>query len=279
MAMIRGLTPAGIGRIDDIETYVKLAAKYGFEAIDCDGKMLVDWIAAKGSSPAKAFLAEHGVRIGSINLSAEWRKSDAEFRDTLASFAFEVQAAAELGCRTCCTYILPSVDENPAHLLALATSRLRTCALLLESYGMRLGLEFVGPHHLRRRWKHPFIDDMPSTLAWIDAIGSANVGLLFDVYHWYTTESTVDDILALKANHIVHVHINDAPDVPVAEVLDNDRLYPGEGVIDIKAFLSALQKIGYEGVVAQEILTPSPPEGSTEELIRRSAQAFDRVWP
>ncbi|UUZ89861.1 sugar phosphate isomerase/epimerase [Paenibacillus sp. P25] len=142
--------------------------------------------------------------------------------------------------------------------MALATRRLRTCAEILEAYGIRLGLEFVGPHHLRTRWANPFIWDIPSTLDWIDAIGKKNVGLLFDAYHWYTTEAGYEDILKLGASQIVHVHINDAPDVPVAEVLDNDRLYPGEGVIPLADFLRGLRQIGYSGVVAQEILTPQP---------------------
>ena len=277
--MIRGLTPAGIGRIDHIETFVTLAAKYGFGAVDYDGNSLKKWLEEKGRDHAVSFLNEHGVRIGSIGLSVEWRRSDAAFQATLASFAAEIEAAAELGCGACCTYILPSVDENPAQLLAQATKRLRTCAMLLDSYGMRLGLEFVGPHHLRRRWKHPFIDDMPSTLDWIEAIGVSNVGLLLDSFHWYTTESSVDELLALDKSVIVHVHINDAPDVPVAEVLDNDRLYPGEGVIDLKAFLTALKQIGYDGVIAQEVLRPTPPEEPAEQLIRYSAHAFDQVWP
>ena len=55
--------------------------------------------------------------------------------------------------------------------MALATRRLRTCAQILGAYGIRLGLEFVGPHHLRTAWKHPFIWTLDETLDWIDAIG------------------------------------------------------------------------------------------------------------
>jgi sugar phosphate isomerase/epimerase len=276
--MIKGLTTAGIGKIDGIEQMVELASKHGFGAVDADGKSLAEWIEKKGLDAARHFLKDHQVQIASIGLSAEWRKSEEDFRKGLSQLIQDAEAAASLGCNACCTYILPATDLNAAHFMALATRRLRICAEILGAYQIRLGLEFVGPHHLRTAWKNPFIWDQQSTLDWIDAINMPNVGLLFDAYHWYTTHSTVEDIHALKASQIVHVHINDAPDVPIPEALDNGRLYPGEGVINLTAFLKALKHIGYTGAVSQEILTAEPPKGSAEELVKKSAAAFDKVF-
>lgn len=276
--MIKGLTRAGIGEAGTIREFAELASRFGFGAVDAHGQELEDWIAAAGLEQARAFLEEKQVRIGAIGLAAEWRQTEEAFRDGLPRLAAEAAAASKLGGTACCTYVLPSTDENPARFMAVATRRLRLCADILEAYGIRLGLEFVGPHHLRTRWKHPFLWDAESTLEWIDTIGKRNVGLLFDAYHWYTTGGTAADIAKLRADQIVHVHINDAKDVPVAEALDNDRVYPGEGVIDLTTFLQGLQRIGYTGVVAQEILTPQPPAETAEALAARSQQAFKRVY-
>lgn len=276
--MYKGLTPAGLGNVGDLEQFVLLASRHRFQAVDTDGKALEHLIAQRGADGARAFLDEHRVKIGSIGLSVQWRNTEEEFRAGLARLAQDAAAAAEFGVTACCTYVLPSTDWNAAHFMAVATRRLRTCAEILGAYGIRLGLEFVGPHHLRTRWKNPFIWDMPSTLDWIDAIHAPNVGLLLDCYHWYTTDGTVDDLLKLDRAQIVHVHLNDAPDVPVAEVLDNGRLYPGEGVIDLVGFLKALKQIGYDGAVSQEVLLQQPPEQSAEELAAKSAAAFDRLF-
>ncbi|MNR08034.1 Inosose isomerase [compost metagenome] len=208
----------------------------------------------------------------------EWRTTEEAFREGLPKLAQAAEAAAALGCTSCCTYVLPSTDLGAAHFMALATRRLRTCAQILGAYGIRLGLEFVGPHHLRTRWSNPFIWTMDETLDWIDAIGERNVGLLFDAYHWYTTGGTVADIERLRVDQIVHVHINDAPDVPVEDVLDNGRVYPGEGVIDLAGFLQGLQRIGYTGAVAQEILTAEAPTDTPERLAERSKAGFDKVY-
>lgn len=276
--MIKGLTTAGIGHIEHIEQFVSLASKHGFGAIDADGQQLIEWIDMIGVDRARAYLNDHNVVIGSIGLSVDWRSSDEAFRSGIAQLAAEAEAASALDCTAVCTYVLPSTDYNAAHFMALATSRLRLCAQILNAYGMRLGLEYVGPHHLRTQWKHPFIWDMQSTLDWIDAINEPNVGLLLDAYHWYTSEEQASDILALRPEQIVHVHINDAPDVPVSEALDNGRLYPGEGVIDLTTFLQAVEQVGYKGAVSQEILSAKAPEGSAEELIAKSAKAFDHVF-
>lgn len=276
--MIRGLTQAGIGKLDTVEEFVQLAAKHGFGAIDTDGASLQAMIKRNGLDEAKRLLKQSNVQIGAIGLSVEWRGSEEQFLSGLTQLTEDAAAAAALGCTACCTYILPSTDYNAAHFMALATRRLKLCAQILSAYNIRLGLEFVGPHHLRTNWKNPFIWDMQSTLDWIDAIGEPNVGLLFDAYHWYTNEDNIDAILQLQASQIVHVHINDAPDVPISEVLDNARLYPGEGVIDLGGFLRALKQIGYAGAVSQEVLSKDPSKQSPEQLAQKSAAAFNKVF-
>ncbi|TDF91233.1 sugar phosphate isomerase/epimerase family protein [Paenibacillus piri] len=276
--MIKGLTRAGIGNVGSIEAFVKAAAAHGFGAVSAGGQELEEWIASQGASAVRAFLQEHGVQIATIGLSAQWRTTEEEFVSGLGRLIQDAEAAAAAGCTVCSTYVLPSTDHDAATFTVQATRRLRTCAQLLAPYGIRLAIEFVGPHHLRTRWKHPFIWGLQETVDWIDAIGERNVGLLFDSYHWYTNELGVEDIVRLDASQIVLAHINDAPDLPIAEVLDNDRLFPGEGVIDLAGFLRGLKQIGYSGVVAQEILTPKPLEQSSEQLLQRSREAFRKVY-
>ncbi|OZB95151.1 sugar phosphate isomerase/epimerase [Paenibacillus sp. XY044] len=273
--MLKGLTLAGLGAVESEEKFIELAGTGGFQAVDVDARGLIERL---GTDRALKKLEQHGVVIGAIGLPVEWRVGEDEFLAGLTGLTEAAAAARSLGCTRCCTYILPSTDAKPAHFMALATRRLRICAQILGSYGIRLALEFVGPHHLRTAWKYPFIWTMEETLDWIDAIGESNVGLLLDAYHWHTNGLSADDIERLQPQQIVHVHINDAPDLPVEAVLDNERLYPGEGVIDLEGFLRSLQRIGYDGIVSQEVLTPAMPEDTPEQLILRSKAGFERVF-
>jgi sugar phosphate isomerase/epimerase len=276
--MLKGLTRAGIGAVGSIEDFVKAAAAHKFDAIVAGGKELEDWIAEKGTDSVNALLREQSVIVASIGLSVQWRTTEEEFVAGLARLVKDAEAAAAVGCTACTTYVLPSTDHKAAHFMAIATRRLRVCAQILSAYGIRFGLEFVGPHHLRTRWSHPFVWSLQETLDWIEAIDEKNVGLLFDSYHWYTNELGIEDILRLDPSQIVLVHINDAPDVPVSEAIDNERLYPGEGVIDLAGFLRALKQIGFQGTVAQEILVPKPSEESSAALLLRSQEGFNKVY-
>ena len=87
----------------------------------------------------------------------------------------------------------------------------------------------------------------------IAAIDQPNVGLLLDSWHWYTAHETEADLLSLKGVEVVACDLNDAPSagIPVDEQKDKRlRDLPcATGVIDLKAFLGALVKIGYDGPV------------------------------
>ena len=59
---------------------------------------------------------------------------------------------------------------------------------------------------------------------------------------------------------IVHVHVSDARKQPPEEVRDNQRVFPGEGVIDLTTFFRSLQKIGYQDAVSPEPIGRGPQE-------------------
>jgi len=71
-------------------------------------------------------------------------------------------------------------------------------------------------------------------------------------------------LLAEKAS-LRHVHVSDAKAQPPEEVRDNQRVMPGEGVIDLVGFFQALKKIGYDGGVSPEPLGRVPEGMSPEE--------------
>ena len=60
------------------------------------------------------------------------------------------------------------------------------------------------------------------------------------------------------------MQVNDSPDLPPEKIRDNERLLPGEGVIDLAGFFQALKKIGYTDGVSPEVfgrgLRDMPPE-------------------
>ncbi|SCX89134.1 Sugar phosphate isomerase/epimerase [Paenibacillus polysaccharolyticus] len=272
--MIKGLTKAGLGKLESDEQYITYAARYGFGAVDLNP---LSFLQTYGIGQAQHLLESNQVIIGSADFPVEWRSDDEQFREGLPNLVAMAEASATLNVDKCCTYILPSTDQPAATFMAAATKRLRLCADILDAYGIRLGLEFVGCHHLRTQWKNPFLWRVEDTLDWIDTIHAPNVGLLVDSYHWHTDGMEMNELLKLKQEQVVHVHINDAYDLPIEELKDGERLYPGEGIINLTGFLKNLQAIGYTDVVAQEVLAPASELG-VETRFAKSKAGFDRVF-
>lgn len=269
--MIPALSGANLGTYGTFEDLVQLASRHGFGGVDAGD--LPAFVERHGLEGARAFLAEHRIQIGAFGLPVEWRTDDATFKRGLAKVAQHARAAADLGCHSCTTWMMPSQVEPTAQWTATAIKRLRQCAEVLSYYGVRLGLESVGPHHLRTAHPHPFVWDFPGALRIAEGIDKPNVGLLVDSYHWYCSGGSLADLQTIAPEQIVHVHINDAPKgIPVEQQHDFGRVFPGEGVIDLTTFLSVIKAKGYKGSVSLEVLTRPALPGTPDELASRAAR-------
>ena len=189
--------------------FARLAAKTGFPAVDLDLGA-----AMKAGLPAtNALLEELKIKAAGINLPVEFRKDDATFAKDLDKLGDAASFSAAVGCPRMFTWIMPSSKMPKAELRALYLKRFRACADVMARSHVRLGLEFLGPLHLRRMEPNEFIWRMPEMLAFARECGS-NVGLLLDVWHWHHAGATTEDIVKAGKDAIVHVHFNDAPKLP-----------------------------------------------------------------
>jgi sugar phosphate isomerase/epimerase len=121
---------------------------------------------------------------------------------------------------------------------------------------------------------------MDGMLALCAAIGTGNMGLLLDSYHWHTSHGTVQDIRKLQDSDVVFVHLNDAlPGISVDELMDTVRALPGEtGVIDLAGFLGALDEIGYTGPAAVEPFSERLNALPAEQALQETVAALQKVW-
>jgi len=243
--------------------FARLAAKVGYPGVD------VDLAAAmKAGLPAtNNLLDDLKIKPAAVNFPVEFRKDDGAFRQDLEKLGDAASFSAAIGCPRMITWIMPSSKTPKAELRALYLKRFRACADVLARSHVRLGLEFLGPLHLRQMEPHEFIWRMPEMLAFARECGS-NVGLLLDVWHWYHAGATTADIVKAGKDGIVHVHFSDAPKLPPDQIRDNERLMPGEGVIDLNSFLMALHEIGYQDALSVEVFGRHLKDMTPEEGAR-----------
>ncbi len=249
-----------------------VAAKAGFPGVDVGLGAAI----REGLEKTQGLLAEHRLRPAAVDLPLDFRKDGETFQKGLRMLPDAASFAAAIGCPRMVTYLLSSTDKPKAEQRKILLDRFRACADVLARSHVRLGLEFLGPLHIRKAQPYEFIWQMDEMLAFAKECGP-NCGLLLDVWHWHHAGATVADILAAGKDRIVHVHFNDAAKLPPEEVRDNQRLLPGEGVIDLKGFLQALKKIGYEDALSVEVFGRGLKEMPVEEAARLGFEAASRV--
>lgn len=271
------LSPGAIGVNLPFPEAARLAAAHGFQGIQIDA----GYVAKEGPDRVRELLDSLGLRPGSFGLPLAFREGDDEYKESLGQLEAKAEAARQVGCTRCSTWILSwgetlDYQEN----FAFHRDRLRPAAEILADKGISLGLEFLGPKTLRAGKPFEFIHTIEGMLELCDAIGTGNVGLLLDAWHWYTSGAGEKELDALTAANVVDVHINDAPaGLSIDEQVDNVRNLPGEtGVIPMTTFLQALVKMGYEGPVTPEPFSARLHTLEPEEAIRETAEAVRKVW-
>lgn len=273
--MIPCLNPA-TAWLPEPEAYIRLAARCGFSAVEAGADHWAEWAKRKSAEYIRDFCAREACMIGHSGLFVNFREDDITFEADLARLPAVCAVNRRIGVRAMSTWIRPSTDGDPVEYRAMHVTRLRRVAAVLQEHGMRLGLEFVGPK-TSRAVGQPFIHDMPGMLELCDEIEGAVCGLLLDSYHWYTSRATTDDVRRLKPAQVVHVHLNDAHPGPIDALLDMKRLLPGDGVIDLRGFLGALDAIGYVGPVAVETFDEQLRLAGPEEAARQAGRKLIKL--
>jgi sugar phosphate isomerase/epimerase len=157
--------------------------------------------------------------------------------------------------------------------------RLRAVAQILKDQDIRLGMEYVGTRTIWTKQRYPFIHTLKEMRDLIAEIGSGNAGVVLDCWHWWQAEDTVPDVLTLKNEDVISVDLNDAPSgVPKDQQVDGRRELPcATGVIDVGAFLKALNQIGYDGPVRAEPFNKPLKDMENEPACAATISALKRA--
>lgn len=112
--------------------------------------------------------------------------------------------------------------------------------------GLRLALEPAN------RYEMDLINNAAEGLTFLAEVGHPALGLLLDTFHVNIEETSWTEPFArlMAAGKLWHVHIG-----------DNNRLAPGQGLIDFAGIVATLVRTGYEGYLSAELL--ARPDGDT----------------
>lgn len=279
--MFKNLSTGAIGIRANMQEGLALANAAGFEGLDLGIDEASQLVQEHSVQFVKELWTEAGIKMGGWGFGVNWRGADADYYAGLAQLPARAELAAKLGCYRTTTVVGPaSNDMTYQENWDFSVKRLRPVAEILKEYGHSLGLEFIGPATSRKAAKHLFAYSMDAMLGLAAAVGTGNVGLLFDTWHWYTCRSTIDDVRKLSLADIVYVHINDAPaGIDADEQIDNIRCLPAEtGVIPLTELMHVLTDIGYEGPVTPEPFSKTVNAMEPTDAAKATGASLDKVW-
>ncbi|HHV13670.1 MAG TPA: sugar phosphate isomerase/epimerase [Clostridiales bacterium] len=104
-----------------------------------------------------------------------------------------------------------------------------------EDYGVTYCVEAVN------RFEGCLINTAEEAVAYVDAVGSPNIGVLLDTYHMNIEENSFTEAIHLAGNKLVSVHMG-----------DNNRRCPGRGHINFDEIFKALADINFKGRIVSE---------------------------
>lgn len=258
--MLHNLNPSVIAQVlSSLEERIIVARRFGFDSVDLPPQL------PESMAEAEAWrekVTAAGLVWGLFSMPTDALAGQEPFERAITQLPAMMPLIAATGCRDTYLHLWPGSDvrESPAQA-SWTKDRLRVLAAMLGEYGLRIGIEWIGPKTLRDRFKYPFVHRLDQLLELIDGV-EPEVGVVIDTFHWWTSGGTLDELRNLPAQRIVNVHVNDAVAGRARdEQLDGERAMPlSQGVIDAAAVLQTLAREGYRGPVICEPFMPAKKE-------------------
>lgn len=255
----------------NLATSIKIAEETGFNSMEIVASSLKDYLAYYTVKDLQALLKKHGVKPVCINDIAHVETIIPEKHANMIEETFFLcRVAEEINCPT--IQLVPLCEHQGKSLkeaIRLTAENVREISEIGMSHGVRFQLEPVA-------WSP--IHSLKSSLQLIAASEATNVGMVIDFWHLYAgRETSCDEVAALDARMIYNVHFCDGKrsNQPIDETILRG-FYPGEGDIDIFAWVDAVKATGYNGAWSCELVSAKHWEADVLEVAKRLSAEMDR---
>lgn len=222
---------------------IEVAGRAGYSAIELWHDDIDKHLAAGGTlDELRRALADHNLAVPTTIFVKGWFDTTGSAHETaLKECRRRLEQAAALGA-------IHSI-AGPPPVKADRDQGAKNYRELLEiglSLGVKPAMEFLG-----------FVEDITKiedALEIVEKAGHPAGTIVLDPFHIFRGGGSMESILKLKESQIAICHFNDSPTVPPREQQhDKDRVYPGDGHVDLKKMLALLRQIGYKRWLSLEL--------------------------
>lgn len=248
---------------------IRAASEAGYSAVElwCDD--LLDYVEGGGSlAEVRRVLGDAGLSVPDLVHLPGWMDAEASaFEGPVLDRARKLMTlGAEVGA--------PRLIAGPAHGQAdldLAADRFARLMDLGREIGCEPTLEFLG-----------FVEHVKTVDVLMEIVRRADVHgttVVLDAFHIYRGGGRNEDILKVPGDQVSVFHIDDVPDDdrPREALADGDRVYPGDGRLDLPGMLRMLSEQGFDGPVSLELFRQDLWEADPIEVAKTGAEKVRRL--
>jgi 2-keto-myo-inositol isomerase len=258
-------------RTTPTDTFLKIARKTGFQAVELTIDKVEPIIAKGALDELRRQIQTERLDVASINGPENFNLlSDGNFQSILNRSKKLASAAQQIGCNLLVP--VPSTATPGLSKIEIISQTVEALRRLAEVCGddVNLGLEFLGMRSCS-------INKLETAAEVIRQVRRPNVGLVVDSFHMHASGSSFSEITGI-IDKILLIHVNDSEPGNLESLTDANRVFPGEGTIDLRRFRQVLRENGYDGYVSLELLKPAYWQEDPEKIARKGRESLERIF-
>ncbi|MEC0282281.1 sugar phosphate isomerase/epimerase family protein [Terribacillus saccharophilus] len=257
----------------NLATDIDLCEQHGYDYIEIRTMdKLPEYLEQHSLDQLAEYFKEHHIKPLALNALVYFNnRSNEDYQELLNEFKQMLDYADKL--QVPYIVVVPLVTKDKIlkkDIKASSVDVLNELAGLAEPYGIKLALEFVG---------HPecTINTFEQAYDIIQTVDNPNVGLVLDCFHFHAMGSGLEALKQADASKIFILHMDDTEDFPIGNLVDEDRVWPGHGAIDLEGILYVLKEKEFDGPVTVELFRPEYYEMKAEDVIRKAKETTVEV--
>jgi sugar phosphate isomerase/epimerase len=253
----------------DIEDRAEAAAKAGFKGIGIWHTDLANTLKKRNLEEVKKIFDDNGIKHVELEFLTGWFLDGEEKRESDITKKMLLEAASVLGAR----HIKVGHFEKTQCPMPRMIEAFAALCKDAANHGTRIAYEMM-----------PFcdIDSVEKALALVEGAGAKNGGICFDLWHIVKSKIPYEKIARVPLKYTLAVEINDGTfECPwtLHEDTVNHRRFCGDGEFDVKGFVSALLKAGYDGPWGIEVLNAEWRKKPLHESVTKAFNSTRAQFP
>jgi len=224
---------------------IRAVSEAGWEAIELWLDDVQEHCRAGGTvADVRKALRDAGLALPSVIALKFWSGTEgAEHVAAMDEVKRRFALTAELGAPS--IVVTPTRETEP---IAETGRRYAELLALGDQFRVKPAFEFIGFFEQ--------YNNIPIALEAMAAAGRDDSTMVADAFHIFRGEGEMADLRLVPGERIAIVHIDDAPGAPDPRAqMDNDRVMPGDGVIDLPEMFNLLREQRYHGPVSLELFS------------------------